>query len=199
MLGSLMLLASPIAHAYKISMAVVMPKGSAGETLVATQPSSTKFSPCSDKLKVDAFDIQLTFDVLNKNKIADREIYIILYNAENSPKYLLLMSPTIAIQGGPLRAFNTIYDLDQASTIATFPYLPRERNYVGAGTINLFGGGGVTIDGVISGTWQIIAVVGDRLSTKFSLDEPSSWEAWDVATVVFGRPWIGKTLGRTCQ
>lgn len=185
--------------AYTVKVEVSMPKGSAGEKLTANLPVSSKLSPCSDTTKLDAISIKLTYDVTNAKKVVDRDLYVFLYNAENDPKYLMLLSPSISLSnGGMFRAYGSIADMDRPLVRDVDVYLPREKNFLGTSTIDLFPGG-VRVDGVLAGTWQFIAVIGDRASATFSLDDPDTWDAWDVGTVMFGRPWVGKVPGRVCR
>jgi hypothetical protein len=184
-------------HAYKIKIDLSMPKSSAGGTPAATEPVSTKISPCSDPLKPDVLQVSITYDALGKTKSTDRDVYLIFYNPENYPRYLLVSKPTIAVNNRIFSSYADIYTLDSPEARET-AYLPREFNTSGSGTEVLLGST-IGIDGVLAGTWQIIGVIADRKSAKFSFDDNTTWDAWDVATVMFGRPWVGKNPGRTCQ
>lgn len=184
-------------HAYKIKIDLSMPKTAAGGTLAATEPVSTKYSPCSDPSMPDALQITITYDALGKTKVTDRDVFLIFYNPENDPRYLLVSKPTIAVNNRVFSGYADIQALDSPEARVT-AYLSREFNASGTGTEVLLGST-LGIDGVLAGTWQIIGLIADRKSAKFSLDDNATWDAWDVVTVMFGRPWIGKTPGRTCQ
>lgn len=173
-----------------------MPKNAAGGTLAATDPVSTKYSPCNDTLKPDVLQISVTYDAFGKSKTTDRDVFLIFYNPENYPRYLLVSKPTIAINNRIFTSYTDIYALDSPVARQT-AYLPREFNTAGSGTEVLLGNT-LGIDSVLAGTWQIIGVIADRKSDKFSFDDNATWDAWDVATVMFGRPWVGKIPGRIC-
>lgn len=198
-LGVAVLLGMPsMAWAYSVKVEVTMPKNSAGEKLTANMPASTKLSPCRDATKVDAITIKVTYDANNAKKVVDRDLYVILYNPENDPKYLLAINPVVFPGKGAFIAYGSMQDMDTFEVHDLLPYLPRERNFLGVNSFELFPGG-VPIDNVLVGTWQFVAILADRISPRFSFDDPTSWDAWDVGTVMFGQPWVGKLPGKICR
>jgi hypothetical protein len=190
-----MLLASGIGHAatysYKISVAASFPTGTAGKTLASTQPVSTKLTPCSTA-KIDAITFTVTYDA--GNSVATlKDVYMILYNPDlgASPFYTftrgaLGSAPVLAARATPAAL---------TAAKATDIYVKATEN-PGSGSITeTVLGGYINVDGVTTGTWQMIAIIADNATVNF--DDPTTWTAWDTATVIFGKPWKG-AAGTAC-
>lgn len=180
------------ATAYTMKITATMPKGSAGEKPLATQPSNTKFSPCSATL-VDAASFALAY---NAGSLADvMDVYMFFFNPNadgvTMPKYYAVSRTSISSGGLALVARNTLADLDRTKDV----YLAKEAN-PGAAVAESLLGSFVSVDGITAGTWQLVGIVADRTSVNF--DSPGTWLAWDVATVVLGKPWMG-TTNTVCQ
>jgi hypothetical protein len=161
-------------YAYKVTMTITAPKGSAGETLVTSRPTSTKISPCSDA-KPD----QITITTLEK-----RDLFIILHSPTGGlfalKKYTLGSSPTIS---GPFTPSTLV------GSVAANVYLPAADNLgQGAQTDPLFGGY-INLESIATGTWQLVGIIAN--STTVDFDDPTTWSAWDATTLMVGKPWAG--------
>lgn len=177
-----------IDYAYKVTMTIVAPKGSAGEKLATNQPSSTKTTPCSDMLP-DQVTVTLTYDA-GKTILEKRDLFIIL----NSPtgtlypvkKFTLGASPAIR---GPYTA-STL-----TGSVADNIYL-RATDNLGQGVQaeTLFGGY-ISLRSIATGTWQVVAILASASTVDF--EDPTTWAAWDSTTLIVGRPWAGITKA-TC-
>lgn len=64
----------------------------------------------------------------------------------------------------------------------------------GAQTDTLFGGY-INLESIATGTWQLVAIIANATTVDF--DDPSTWAAWDVMTLMVGKPWAG-TSKTTC-
>nr|WP_295775426.1 hypothetical protein [Rhodoferax sp.] len=171
-------------YAYKVTMTTLAPKGSAGEKLAATQPSSTKTTPCSDTLP-DQVTVTLTYDA-GKTALEKRDLFIIL----NSPTGTLLPVKKFTLGASP-----TILGPFTASTLtgsaADNIYLRAADNLgQGAQTETLFGGY-INLRSIPTGTWQVVAILANSSTVNF--EDPTTWSAWDVTTLVVGKPWAGIT------
>lgn len=169
-------------YAYKVTMTIVAPKGSAGETAVTTRPTSTKLTPCSDA-KPDQVTITVTYDA-GKTTAEKRDLFIILHSPSDSlfalKKYTLGSSPTIS---GPFTPATLV------GSVAANIYLPAADNLgQGAQTDTLFGGY-ISLESIATGTWQVVSIIAN--STTVDFDDPSTWAAWDATTLMVGKPWAG--------
>ncbi len=177
---------SAVTTSYSMKVAVTMPKGSAGEMLGTTFPSNTKMTPCSDTSKVDSVTVTLTY---NAGKPADKDIYVFFFNPNadgiSSPKFYMIKKRTASIEITPR---NNAGDIDKLNDI----YLTRDKNTGDAITETILGGS-VILDfsgsGIPSGTWQGMGIVAD--SAKIDFDDPATWTAWDVGTLIVRKPWPG--------
>jgi hypothetical protein len=170
---------------YSMKITVSMPKGSAGEKLDGNQPSGTKFSPCDDAKAIDAVTFSLSYNA--GSTASDLEdVYLFFYSlgadGVTVPRYILFKKGNM-LNSGPVFRLK-LQDIDPADDI----YLPREINLGGAVSETLLGGS-ITVDSVDEGTYQLIGIVADRSEVDF--DDPSTWDAWDAATVILGKPWAG--------
>jgi archaellin len=172
---------------YAMKITVSMPKGSAGEKLPSTQPASTKFSPCSNAGIIDAVTFTLAYNA-GSTATDMKDVYIILYtpNGTNTtlPTYQVATRYTGNTTGVSFVTRWKISDFNPATDI----YLPAEKNVGGTITEPLVASS-LALEDVPIGTWQIVGIVADR--TKIDLDDPSTWDAWDVGTIVLRKPWIG--------
>lgn len=173
---------------YSMKITATMPKTSAGGLVTGTQPSNTKFSPCNNTAIGDAVTITLAYNA--GSTAADlRDVYLFFYNPSaagyNSDPRVFVVSKTNLTSGGP--ALDPRADIQDVSA-GTDAYLSAAQNLGGAKTETLFGDY-ILLDGAADGTWQIVGIIAD--STKIDFDDPSTWEAWDVATLILGKPWTG--------
>lgn len=171
-------------YAYKVTMTLVAPKGSAGEKLAVSQPTATKTSPCSDTLP-DQITVTVTYDA-GKTTSEKRDLYIILHSPTGLlypvKKFTLGTAPTIR---GPFTA-STL-----AGSVADNIYLRAIDNLgQGAQTETLFGGY-ISLRSIATGTWQVAAILANSSTVDF--EDPTTWSAWDTATIIVGKPWAGNT------
>jgi hypothetical protein len=182
-----LLLWSPLLAAYSMKIVASFPKGSAGEKTPTTLPANTKITPCSSTSQVDAVTFTLTYDATGSSKTVDRDVYVIVYNPESTQRYFTIQKKGANV--GPTvtpRLNVTELNINRGVDM----YLKIAANPGGAITEPLFGGY-FPLDGLANGTWQLIGIVAD--STRISFDDPSTWDAWDVATVMLGKPWAGES------
>jgi hypothetical protein len=180
--------AGSAADIYSMKITPSMPKGSAGEKLAITQPTNTKLSPCDNNPPyptVDAVSFLLAYNAGSSTKL---DVYMFFYNLNgdgiSSPRYYVVSRSAISNGGLALVPRNTLADLNAITDI----YLPKEANLGVAVSENLLGSF-ISVDGVPAGTWQLVGIVADRAGVDF--DDPGTWAAWDVATVVLRKPWRG--------
>lgn len=180
-----------VAATYSMKIVVSMPAGSEGGSLATTQPSNTKLSPCVDATKVDAVTFTLTY---NAGSPADKDVYLFLFNPNASGtgtnyRFYAIKKGTLT---SPVAVTNR---LDVPNLVAASDiYLPKASNPGGVITETLLGGS-IILDGAPSGTWQMVGIVADNTTVNF--DDPSTWAAWDVGTLVIRKPWPGAT-NATC-
>jgi hypothetical protein len=169
-------------YAYKVTMTIVAPKGSAAEKLATNQPSTTKTTPCSDLLP-DQVTVTLTYDA-GKTASEKRDLFVIL----NSPtgalypvkKFTLGTSPTLQ---GPYTASTLV------GTVADNIYLQAADNLGQGAQVDTLLGGYISLRSVQTGTWQVVAILANSNTVDF--ENPKTWSAWDVTTLVVGKPWAG--------
>ncbi len=185
---------SPALAAYAIKITASFPKGTAGEKPAAKYPVSTKISPCDDAATTNNFDavqFSVTYDASNSSKVVDRDVYLFLFNPEamNQPKFFVLKKNNL---GSVFNIWtrNSVSELVKTTDI----YLPRWENLStsGAQTETVLGGS-ISLQAANSGIWQLVGIVADSTSNKLDFDDPRTWEAWDVATIMLRKPWIGIT------
>lgn len=191
------------ASSYKYSMKIVptFPKGSAAEKLTATQPSNTKFTPC-DPSKVDAVTFTMTYDAGNPTKAGTmHDVYVLIFTPNGGSNNVTQYQVGVRqpLNAGWL-AFEPIDSIDELTTNkATMMYLPRSLNPSGKVTENLVMAN-LGLDGVPKGTWQIVGIIADSTSSTLDFGDSNTWDAWDVATVVVGQPWLtGDQTKDTCN
>lgn len=181
-------LTASAAATYAMKVTPSMPKGSAGEKLLATQPVNTKLTPCSSTTQVDAVTFSLAYNAGSGTDLHD--VYMFFYNPGADgiyePKYYVVSRASISGGGMALVARYVLNEINALTDI----YLPKESNPGIAVTEPLFSSF-ISVDGVPSGTWQLVGIIGDRSTINF--DNPSTWNAWDVATVMLRKPWPGNT------
>lgn len=190
------------ASSYKYSMKIVptFPKGSAAEKLAATQPSNTKFTPC-DAAKIDAVTFTMTYDAGNPAKPETmRDVYVLIFTPNDGNGILQYQVGIRQPLSSGWLAFEPIESINDLTTHKTdMIYLPRELNPSGKVTENLVMAN-LGLDGVPKGTWQIVGIIADRTSPTLDFGNSATWEAWDVATVVLGQPWLtGDSTKDTCN
>ncbi len=171
-------------YVYKVTTTLTAPKGSAGEKLATNQPTGTKTSPCSDA-KQDQVTIAVTYDA-GKTTTEKRDLFLILHSPTGGlfpiKKYTLGASPTIS---GPFTTTTLV------GSVAANIYLPAADNLgQGAQTDTLFGGY-INLESIATGTWQLVAIIANATTVDF--DDPTTWAAWDVMTLLIGKPWTGSS------
>ncbi|MBW7657733.1 hypothetical protein K1I42_10600, partial [Hydrogenophilus thermoluteolus] len=94
-------------------------------------------------------------------------------------------------------SINHMVAIDRGQVSHGFRYLPKEINPSGKVSETLVGSF-LPLDGVPQGLWQIVGIVADR--NKIDFTDTSTWDAWDVGTIVIGRPWLTGTRNQdVCQ
>lgn len=180
--------ATSTAYAYSAALTVTMPTGSAGAVPAKTQPSATKFSPCAST-GADQITVSLKYDA-GKTSTDKRDLYVLFHRPEaagttTEPKFFTItkgnpITPTIINLRINTTALNT--------SKATDPYIAAADNLGGAITESILGGN-VRLEGLMTGTWQVVAIIADKTTVDF--DDPATWLAWDVANFVTMKPWLG--------
>jgi hypothetical protein len=174
--------AQTTAGAYAMKLVITMPKGSEGETLAKTMPTNTKFSPCAATSKTDAVTFTATYNAVGAGGVVDADVYVLFYNPEGSigSKYYSIVNRSILV------ARNSTTEL--TSNAATDIFLKKVDNPGGTITETVLGGF-VTVTGLSAGTWQLVGIVAPAATVNFN--DPTTWLAWDVATLVLRKPWMG--------
>jgi hypothetical protein len=169
-------------YAYKVTMTLTAPKGSAGEKLATTQPTSTKLTPCSDA-KSDQVSINVTYDA-GKTALEKRDLYLILHSPTGD---LFAMKKTSlgSTLAGPFTSTTLV-----GSVVGNI-YLTAADNLGQGAQTDAVLGGYINLESIATGTWQVVAILAN--STTVDFDDPTTWAAWDVTTLMLGRPWAGKT------
>jgi hypothetical protein len=187
------------AYAYKISVAATIPKGFAGEKPLSTQPSNTKFTPCS-AAKLDGVTFTVTYDA-GKLLSDMKDVYLILYNPDVNSTVGINQGPFFTVRKYPLgnnqvlTPYLTVTDLNDTTgtTAAKNDIYVKASENPGSGAISepVFGGS-IILEGVTSGTWQMVGIIADHLTINFN--DPTTWAAWDVATIILGKPWAANDI-----
>lgn len=164
---------------YAMKLTLAMPKGSAAEKLLSTQPVSTKLTPCTAS-KLDAITITMEY---NAGAYNDKDVYIIFYNPESKSFFTVVRS---SINNDATIGFRLNPYLYATGISPTDTYRSKVQNTGGALKETLFGET-LIVDYVPTGTWLIVGIVADSATVNFV--DSSTWEAWDVATVIIGTPW----------
>ncbi|MBS4096997.1 MAG: hypothetical protein KGZ83_09210 [Sulfuricella sp.] len=184
--------------AYSMKITASFPKGTAGEKPAAKYPTTTKTSPCDNATEpsFDAVQFTVAYDATNSKKVVDRDVYLFLFNPEgaNLPKFFVLKKNNLG------SSFNILTRSDVGALSKTGDiYLPRPENTSPAGTVTTtLMGDSISLQAVNSGVWQLVGIIADSTSAKLDFDDPRTWDAWDVATIVLRKPWNGVTK-QTCE
>ncbi len=186
----------PFPYDYRMQVRITMPAGSAGASLRPNQqPSASPFTPC-DAQKIDSVSIRLDYSAGDPTRSTTmRDVYVILYtpNAQVGQQYHVGVRGPAAMQ--TFQVLSSPAELNQHKR--DYIYLRKELNPSGIVSENLVASL-LPVDGVPMGTWQVIGIVADRNYVDFT--NPDTWDAWDVATVVLGRPWLtGQWLQDECR
>jgi hypothetical protein len=179
----------PAQAAYSMKVTATFPKGSSGEKPAARYATNTKTAPCDDPATFDAVTFTMTYEVSNTKKQADRDVYLILSNPEGiaAPKFLVLKKRNLGSQFDSL-ARNDIRDISRTGDV----YLPRAENLSAAGAFTeTIISSAISLQGAASGIWTLTGIIGDGQSNLFNLDDPATWDAWDTATIMLRKPWVG--------
>ncbi|MDD2762051.1 MAG: hypothetical protein PHH11_17385 [Methylomonas sp.] len=200
-----------------IKLAITFPKNSAGEKLSGGLPSSTKISPCSDIAKMDAATFTLTYDATNPLStktapLTPLDVYLFFYNpdtVDGTNKFYSVNQDLLrrVVNVDAYLDADAVKSAKLAGTLA--PYLSGLDNYNNGSMTEILFGTAIRLDalasqststGLSTGTWQLIGILSDA---NFDFTNPSTWLAWDVATMMFGMPWHGNVSSavttKTCQ
>ncbi|MFU8788235.1 MAG: hypothetical protein ACNA7G_04345 [Methylobacter sp.] len=172
-------------QAESIKVAITFPKGSAGEKPAKTLPTTTKMTPCDDAAKIDAATFSVTYDARKGTDILDT--YVLIYNPEATGDKVYSVQRDFLAGGVVVTAHATAAALDVPAT-APDPYVAAANNFAGASVTDLLFGSSIIVEGLATGTWQLIGILADP-ATPIVFSNPSTWAAWDVQTVTFGTPW----------
>lgn len=210
----LILTVTGVEAAYSIKVTATFPKGTAGEKPHASYATTTKTSPCDNYSRTtatststttttttalatfDAVKFDITFDATNSKKEVDRDVYLFLFNPEGVmiPKFFIMKKNNL----GSTFSILPRYDVSSLSKTDDI-YLPRAENLntSGAVTTTLLGDS-ISLQAANSGIWQLVGIIADSTSAKLDFDDPRTWEAWDVATIILRKPWNGNAY-RLCE
>lgn len=172
---------------YSMKVAVTMPTGTSGAATftAGTKPTNTKFVPCDNASTSDAVTLTLTYNAVGTLGTVDADVYVLFYNAHDPATKFYMLSR------GAFPSFNVTVTARAAVTNivpATDIYLTAANSPVTTVTETLFGVY-VSIVGAPAGTWQVVGIVAPNATVNF--DDPSTWKAWDVATFMVRKPWLG--------
>lgn len=173
-----------------IKVAVTFPTGSAGATVNKLLPSATKISACTDAAKIDALTFTVTYNAADPASttavpLPPLNLYVFLYNPDGGANKYYSVKKAALGTSVTVTPYATVAALT-AGAVAN-PYLAGTDNFAVSGVDSLFGSH-IKIDGVLTGTWQLIGILANPASSP-DFDNPATWAAWDVATVIFGMPW----------
>ncbi|TRW89720.1 hypothetical protein [Candidatus Methylobacter oryzae] len=207
-----------VATAAAIKVSVSFPKGSAGEKIAKTLPTSTKISPCNDITKTDAVTFTAVYDATNPASttaapLSPLDLHLFFYNPDavnGANKFYSISKGLIGATttGVSVTAYADAAAIQAAMTGGTLiPYLAGANNFNTASFTEVVFGSSIRLDvagggvgtGLNTGTWQLIGILADSATVDFT--DPATWTAWDVVTVMFGMPWKGTaaTTLETCQ
>ncbi len=211
-------LMSNMAMAASIKVLVSFPKGSAGEKIDKILPSSTKMTPCTKTDKTDAATFTVVYDATNPASttvapLSPFDLHLFFYNPDavnGTNKFYSISNGLIGATttGVSVTAYADADAVQAAMAAATLtPYLAGNNNFNTASSTEVVFGSSIRLDvagggvgtGLNTGTWELIGILADPATVDFT--DPSTWQAWDVAVVMFGMPWNGTvgTLLETCQ
>lgn len=203
-------LMTDMATAAAIKVSVSFPKGSAGEKISKTLPSSTKMSPCSDTAKTDAATFTVVYDATDPASttavpLPPLELYLFFYNPDAVNGTNKFYSISKGLIGTTTTGVTVTPYADAAAMVGVVPYLDGDNNFNTASFTEVVFGSSIRLDvngggtGLNTGTWQLIGILADSTTVDFT--NPATWTAWDVVTVMFGMPWKGTTgtALETCQ
>jgi hypothetical protein len=177
-------------YKYSVSITVSEPAGSAAALTAAgpKKPTSTKSSPCSSPTALDQLNFTLKYDAGKYTASADtrRSIYVIFNKPDLATGgYVSLVKKPLLSPAPFFVASDTA-----AATVKTNTYIAAADNLSVAQSEVLLGGN-LRLEGLPTGLWSVTAIMAD--STAVNFDDPATWDAWDVATFVLGKPWVGVT------
>lgn len=178
---------------YSMKVAVTMPTGTSGAATVTagTKPTNTKYVPCDNATKTDAITITLTYNAVGTAGTVDADIYVLFYNPHDAAtKYYMLTRTTFPVTTVSVTPRIAVSGSANNIVPATDIYLAVANNPVSTVTETLFGSY-VSIVGAPAGTWHVVGIVAPNATVNF--DDPSTWSAWDVASFVIRKPWLGVT------
>ncbi|MCL4757959.1 MAG: hypothetical protein KJZ96_06395 [Rhodocyclaceae bacterium] len=181
---------TPAPYAYNVTVTVTAPSGSAGTGLPKTQPTNTRFSPCSLASALDQLTLTVKYDA-GKTSENKRDVYVFFHKPDavgtaKDPKFFSVTKRSTAVP------YLITARTDQAAltTNRTIDRYVTAANNLGGAITEVVLGGNTVLEGLPTGTWQAIAIIAD--STEVDFDDPGTWLAWDVASFVLGKPWLGK-------
>jgi len=197
---------TPLPYAYSASIAVSVPKNSAGEAnaKLKGQPTATRFTPCNSGK--DQLLFTLKYDAGKDSTSPILDTYV-LFRSPGGVFFTLARQQSNAI-GPVMRMYPTVAALDDPDPAPPSPDVPPNpvaatqtytaaANYLGGLKNEALLGGELALEGLEEGIWMVSAIVADSASVKFG--DPATWKAWDTATFMVGKPWTGTTPPTTCN
>ncbi len=178
---------TPPAYKYAVSVSITVPANSAGSIASKdkTQPTSTRFSPCSSASDQLLFTVK--YDA-GKDANSLQNTYVIFHRQDSF--FPLVRRGLNNVTAPFFKAYADPSNIDR-----TDAYTLAANNLGGLKTENLLGGE-LPVEGLASGIWMVTAIVAPAATVDF--DKPSTWSAWDTATFMLGKPWTG-TQNATCS
>lgn len=189
-------LAPPLCEAaYAIKVTITAPKGSSGEKPAAKYPTTTRTLPC-DAPTFDAITMTVVYDATTVTKVVDRDVYLMLYSPEgiggDGTRFFIMSKQNIG------SSFRMVARQNWSDILPTDIYMPRAENLSPAGAVTeILLSSVISVQGADSGIWQLVGIVADKATVSFN--DPSTWSAWDVATIVLRKPWKGLSPTQICD
>lgn len=175
------------AYKYVVSVSITVPANSAGSIAAKdkTQPTSTRFSPCSSASDQLLFTVK--YDA-GKDASNLHNTYVIFHRDDSF--FPLVRRGLNNVTAPFFNAYAAPGSISSADA-----YTLAANNLGGLKTENLLGGE-LPVEGLASGIWMVTAIVAPAATVNF--DNPATWSAWDTATFMLGKPWTG-TLNASCS
>lgn len=181
--------------AYAVKVTLAAPKGSSGEKPAAKYPTTTKTIPC-DAPSFDAITMTVVYDATTAAKVVDRDVYLMLYSPEGvggeGTRFFVMKKQNIG------SSFRMVPRQNWSDIQSTDIYMPRAENLSPAGAVTeVLLSSVISVQGADAGIWQLVGIVADSATVSFN--DPSTWSAWDVATIVLRKPWKGLSPTHLCD
>lgn len=168
---------------YAMKVVVSMPTGSAGATIATGAPTNTKFSPCTAaNTKIDLITVTLTYNATGLT-VVDKDVYVFFFNPEGATKFYVIKKPVFPLTTA------TVVSRATAALIAPATDIYSAIAAIPSGNINETVEASLPLLGAASGIWQVVGIV--AANATFAIDDVTTWSAWDVATFMVMKPWLG--------